>query len=124
MGLSSGLTPGELSTLRKTYERLEMEVERLAGEYHRVPVTTGPDAERIKETLKSTVAKAFKARQQLQRGELATFRRRLDAIEEQIENRYRRESEIITRRVDELLDPNLKWDAVDARGPAVRQNNR
>ncbi len=114
IGFSSGPTPDELSTLRETYERLETYTERLAGKYRQTPLTPGSkDAETIKETLKSLVAKAFKARQQLQRGELAAFRRRLDVIESQIGEREQRKNEIIQRRVNELLDPNLKWDPVD-----------
>ena len=66
--------------------------------------------------LRETVRKAFEARQKLQRAELAEFTQRLQAVRQSIETRERISQQIIDRRVDELLDPNLKWDSFDREG--------
>lgn len=66
--------------------------------------------EKRKAELRQVVRKTFLARQELQRAELAEFAARLKRIQQSIEMRDKIADKIIDRRVEELLDPNLKWD--------------
>jgi hypothetical protein len=66
--------------------------------------------EKRKAELRHVVRKTFLARQELQRAELAEFAARLKRIQQTIEMRDKIADKIIDRRVEELLDPNLKWD--------------
>lgn len=61
--------------------------------------------------LQDSVRRAFEARQELLKQELAEFRGRLNRLAKTLEDRERAKSTIIERRVDELLNPNLRWDA-------------
>ncbi len=60
--------------------------------------------------LRKKVAAAFEARQDMLRLELNEFRNRLDQLMRTFEDRERAKDTIIDRRVDELLNPNLRWD--------------
>ena len=60
--------------------------------------------------LRKKVAAAFEARQDMLRLELNEFRNRLDRLMRTFEDRERAKDTIIDRRVDELLNPNLRWD--------------
>ncbi len=72
--------------------------------------------------LQTAVRDAFAARQQLQRGELAALRQRMRHIETSIHARDRLQHEIIQRRVQELLNPNLRWD--ESAEPTQAGNNK
>ncbi len=69
-----------------------------------------------KAELRKVVRKTFLARQELQRAELAEFAARLKRIQQSIEMRDKIADKIIDRRVEELLDPNLKWNHNEAGG--------
>ncbi len=60
--------------------------------------------------MRDTVRQAFESRQNLQRAELAEFARRLKCIQQSIEMREQVSQQIIDRRVQELLNPNLEWE--------------
>lgn len=74
------------------------------------------DEDKRKAVLRDAVRQTFLARQNLQRKELAEFAARLNRIQQSIEMRDRIADKIIDRRVEELLDPNLKWDHNEAGG--------
>ncbi len=59
----------------------------------------------------------FQARQALQKAELAEHARRLAKIQKTIETREQLKSQIVSRRVDELLDPNLDWNKTNTDSP-------
>lgn len=109
-------TPADIVELRADYSRFEQEAAGLVKMLNDHPgrnQVTDVDAG-FRTNLTKVVRRAFEARQQLQRVELAAFRLRLDALQERIDDRERRQDEIVKRRVEELLDPNLKWEpAVD-----------
>lgn len=71
------------------------------------------DATELKKQKRREVEAAFEARQQLQRAELVRLQQRLTHIEDLIESRERIKDQIIERRVEELLDPNLRWQTPD-----------
>jgi uncharacterized protein (TIGR03067 family) len=63
-----------------------------------------------REQLRNEVAAAFEARQQIQRNRLEQLRQELESIQTSIEAREKVKDQIIDRRVDELLNPNLRWE--------------
>jgi len=106
-------TPPQPAALRQKYDGLEQQAARLAGQYRDLATkaTRSPgDAEALKEQLADVVQEAFEARQELQRAELGELRRRLGRIEEQIAARQRIKDAITGRRVEELLNPELRWE--------------
>lgn len=62
------------------------------------------------EQLRREVAAAFMARQQMQRAKVARLRQELDAVQRSIDAREKIKGQIIDRRVQELLQPELRWD--------------
>jgi len=68
------------------------------------------DEDKLRADLRQAVQEAFKARQELQRAELAQFTQRLQHIQQSIETRERIADQIIDHRVEELLNPALQWD--------------
>ena len=105
-----------LSVLRKNYEELQQQAARLAEQYGALPTKatrTPGDAEALKQQLAAVFKQAFAVRQQLQRAELARLRQRLARIEQQIATRDRIKDEIIGRRVEEALNPELQREPQD-----------
>lgn len=76
------------------------------------------------QSLKNSVTTAFDARQALLRQELDNFRSRLDRLAKTLEARQRDKNAIIQRRVEELLNPNLNWDATGEPPLVGRDSNR
>jgi hypothetical protein len=68
------------------------------------------EAERLKADVSQAVTEAFTARQSLLRAELAELKSRLQVLEHTIETRDKLQREIVKKRVDDLLNPDLKWD--------------
>lgn len=99
--------------LRQQYEALEQQARSLS-EQLRKPLPDPATNEDLKAQLRDTVSQAFAARQKLQRAELAEFAKRLQSIQQSIEMRETISQQIIERRVQELLDPNLKWEEPEA----------
>jgi hypothetical protein len=105
--------------------QLAREVERHALELarqHRQLAAEHGDAKQLdslKARLQAEVGKAFEARQQAQRIELAALAQRLQQIERTIAARERIKDRIIERRLEELLDPALRWDVAAAGQPAA-----
>jgi hypothetical protein len=97
----------DVPSLEKKLREAEQNATGLAkrplGEY--VPA----DRQALRQRLRREVESAFEARQQLQRAQLHRLRERLERIEQSIAARERIRDRIIDHRVDELLDPNLRW---------------
>ncbi len=112
--------------LRQLYNELEQRTRELAARL-RDPLPNPATGDRLNDELRDTVKQAFEARQKLQRAELAEFSQRLRGIQQSIEMRDRISQQIIDRRVQELLDPNLKWNAAaivgDNQAPPVRDDD-
>jgi len=110
MGASARQQP---ATLREKYNELEQQAAQTAGQYRDLPdkATRGRfTAEALKRQLADTVKRAFEARQELQRAELAALCQRLVRIEQQIATRERIKDTIIDRRIEDLLNPEYRWD--------------
>ena len=96
--------PQQIAQLRKDYDAADAEAHQLA-ERLRQPGSTGS-----KEELRKTVERAFKLRQSLLRAELSEMLDRLAKTQHSIDQRGRITDQIVTRRVEELLNPQLEWD--------------
>lgn len=107
-----GVSGDDERDLRKAFEQLEKKARELA-KLVRSPVSSPATGDTLKAELRNTVRDSFQTRQKLQRAELVEFAQRLQKIQQSIETRDRIAEEIIQRRVDELLDPNLKWNSID-----------
>ncbi|MEQ9588050.1 MAG: secretin N-terminal domain-containing protein [Parvibaculaceae bacterium] len=101
--------------LRKLFKQLEQRTKEFAAQLLD-PAENPAATKQLHEELRVLVRNAFEARQELQRAELAEFAQRLQGIQRSIEMRDRISQQIIERRVEELLDPNLKWDSADREG--------
>jgi hypothetical protein len=99
---------------RAEYERLDREASQAAAEYRQTRAAgEGPQSaeqrDKQKAELRDRVAAAFAARQTMQRAELNQLREQFTRIERQIASREQIQDEIIDRRVEELINPNLQW---------------
>ena len=65
-------------------------------------------------SLRKSVEREFELRQAQQRQELTRLKERLARIERLIEERERNRERIIERRVEELRNPALRWEATDS----------
>lgn len=103
-------TPSEsVYELRARYEDLERQVSTLAARL-REPPGTGQVDRANQHTLRNLVQKAFEARQRLQQTEIAGFAQRLRSLQQTVETREKLRDQVVKRRVEELLNPGLKWD--------------
>ncbi len=94
---------------RKQYQNAEANIPASSRDWK----TRQSLSEEERKALHDKVRHAFEARQQLLRQEIAEFHNRLDRLNQMLEDRERAKDTIIDRRVAELLDPNLRWDATD-----------
>ncbi len=101
----------QLTQLRKEYEAAEAQAHQLAKQLQQ-----SPDATKQAE-LRQTVQRAFTARQSLLRAELLEMQTRLLQTQRSIDLRERISDQIIQRRVEDLLNPQLKWE-----GTLTREN--
>ena len=70
-----------------------------------------------KQKLRDSVEAEFEARQLLQRAELSRLQQELQSIQRQIDTRVQLKDQIIDKRVEELINPVIQWDAVPPRKP-------
>ncbi len=94
---------------------------KLKGPLLKSPLNDPAEGNRLNDSLRKTVHEAFATRQELQRAELAEFTKRLQGLQQSLEMRQRIADKIIDRRIEELLDPNLNWDATSTAQGAVRE---
>jgi hypothetical protein len=75
-------------------------------------IVAGIEIDRM--VVRKHVTEAFEARQDLLHQELAAFRSRLRDLTRILDDRQLAKNTIIDRRVDEMLNPNLRWDVPGA----------
>ena len=116
---------GVVAAARAKYERAEKSAREFARRLAKANQGTGQsrvsDADRA--ALRQDVDKAFAARQEQLRLELAEFQSRIKRLTQQLADRNEGREKIIDRRVDELLTPNLRWDEPSAAPAAVAESN-
>ncbi len=90
--------------LRTEYEAANKQARDLAASLRQTP-----DAAK-KSELRTAVQRAFTLRQSLLRAELQEMRARLEKTQESLDMRDRMADQIVDRRVEDLLNPQLKWE--------------
>ena len=104
---SMGLERGEsLDSLKQRYNVLEQKTHQLADKLKQSKSPGEPE----RTELQTAVRKSFEARQALQRAELADLAQRMQSMQQSIDMRDKLADKVIARRVEDLLNPNLKWD--------------
>jgi len=102
-----------VAELAKAYEAKEQRSAALAAEIRSLPPDPKSErADKLKAELHRTVSEAFALRQQLHQAELTELRERMQRIQQNIQARSRISDAIISRRVEDLLNPALAWEAV------------
>ena len=76
-----------------------------------------PQLSNLRKQLEDMVADAFAKRQQLHRVELAELEQRVQKVQASLEAREKIRKQIIDRRVEELLNPNVNWDSATGSDP-------
>jgi hypothetical protein len=97
-----------IESLREAYRVSDRKAQRIASELRNM--RPKPDVSRIND-LRIQVAKSFRIRQHLHQAELSELQNKLKQARETIAIRNRIEDDIISRRVKDLLNPNLRWKA-------------
>jgi hypothetical protein len=114
VGGTSSRPAGTISELAGKYEQLDGEAKRLARELRELQATPQAHAGPIKELtaqLQKSVAEAFAARQELHQAEVAQLQERVADIQQTLKTRDKLSKEIIDKRVKDLLNPDINWDA-------------
>lgn len=105
--LSQSGATDQINVYRRRYDTADKKAKEIAAD-----VRGNPDKPaEVQEALVRSVTNAFEARQQLHRTELAALKQRLEQLQQSIQKREAKRTEIINRRVENLLNPDLNWDA-------------
>ncbi len=112
-------TNSNVTELRRRFEQLDQECRAVTGKL-KGPISDSAERGKLEASLHDRVRQAFVVRQQLRQAELADFAKRLGDLQRSIELRDRNAEKIIVRRVEELLDPNLEWDAANGAAEGAR----
>ncbi|MFM2219961.1 MAG: hypothetical protein RL240_4279 [Planctomycetota bacterium] len=103
-----GIARGEsLESLKQRYNELEQQTHQLADKLKQSKSPSEPE----RAELTTAVRKSFEARQALQRAELADLAQRMKSMQQSIDMRDKLADKVVQRRVEDLLNPGLKWDA-------------
>jgi hypothetical protein len=96
------------------YHNAEQEASDVAKTLHQTlgqPNRNGRQIEELRALLRKKVAVAFAARQELLKFELVELQNRMRELGETIESRNHISEQIIDRRVQDLLNPGVRWDS-------------
>lgn len=98
-----------LESLKQRYNELEQQAHQLAD---KLKQSKSPSESELG-VLKAAVRKSFEARQALQRAELADLAQRMKSMQQSIDMRDKLADKVVQRRVEDLLNHNLKWDLTE-----------
>ncbi len=107
MVLPSDANAQKITQLRTDYEAANKQAHDLAESLRQTPDATK------KAELRAAVQRAFTLRQRLLRAELQEMQARLEKTQQSLDMRDRIVDQIVDRRVEDLLNPELKWDDED-----------
>ena len=102
------------SEIAQTFRDLDAQAAQTAAELRnqlRPGLVGKRPRRRFKRKLRDQVAAAYDARMQMQQAEVNWLRQRLVRIERQLESRGRLKGQIIDRRIEDLLNPAIQWEA-------------
>jgi len=121
-GNSTGQIIDSVSELQKQVAQLQTDYKTANKQAHDITesLRQAPDAAK-KAELRTAVQRAFTLRQSLLRAELQEMQARLEKTQQSLDTRERIADQIVDRRVEDLLNPKLKWDddkdSIDTTGP-------
>lgn len=98
---------GRITQLKGQYAVQEQKAAAIAQQIRNVAQPT----EQAKTNLRQAVADAFSLRQHLHQAEVAAFQQRMTKVQQIIRTRDQLKDQIINRRVEDLLNPNLNWNS-------------
>lgn len=104
MVFSSNANARKIAQLRTDYEAANKQAHDLAESLRQTP-----DAAK-KSELRAAVKRAFTLRQSLLRAELQEMQARLEKTQQSLDMRDRMADQIVDRRVEDLLNPDLDWN--------------
>jgi len=102
-----------LSELKLRHDDLERQAQSAAGEYHKLRKRSDandPNLADARQQLQRLVRETFEFRDRAQRLEAEMLRERLRHVDARLSERERLKDRIINRRLEELLNPGLKWE--------------
>ncbi len=104
--MNSGFFPkaSQIADLRTDYEAANKQAHDLATSLRQTPDATK------KAELRTAVQRAFTLRQSLLRAELLEMQARLERTQQSLDLRDRIADQIVDRRVEDLLNPQLEWE--------------
>ena len=117
-----GMTGMDATSLRREVEEREKQALELAKKLRgleagaaapRTPSdtrTTDSPTKKLRTELREAVQKSFEAHQRLHRAEVVEFAERLNRIQKSLESRDQLADQIVDRRVEDLLNPDLRWE--------------
>ncbi len=115
--LESAVDPEtEVARVDQEFRRQDQLAVELAQQYRETHSSSAPDRPgllQIKAALENAVTAAFEARQKIQSYEVEKLRRRLAQVEQHIAIREPLQKQIIERRIEELLQPEKKWEPAE-----------
>jgi len=117
-GSTGGEVQQQIAQLRKEYEAADSEARQLARQLQTTPDGAQKN-EAQKADLRRAVQRAFTVRQSLLRAELLEMHNKLLKTQRSIDLRERISDQIIQRRVEDLLNPQLEWEGHTPAGPPL-----
>ena len=113
-GTSTGLphaeVSGQVAERAKEYDAKEQQAAKLAQQLRDAKGLEPTEKSKLNGELRRAVVQSFAARQKFHEAEVAQLAARIRGIEQTISARQKIANQIIDRRVQDLLDPNLQWD--------------
>lgn len=116
-GWSKAATAASLENLTKQYQAKDRQAANLAQQIRDLQTAPKEHESAIKDLsdkLRRAVTEAFAARQLLHQAEAAQLQQRTAGIQQTLQTRDRLNKEIIDKRVKDLLNPDLRWDAAES----------
>jgi hypothetical protein len=105
--------PDDVRKLRGRFQDLDAQAIQIAAELRQMH-DAGQVNDRspaLQRRLRDQVVTAYEVRRQMQQAEVKWLRQRLSRIEQQLESRSQLKNQIIDRRIEDLLNPAIQWEA-------------
>ena len=103
-----------IAGLRREYDLMEQRAAATAQQLQQLRTNGKPqsrESTKLEQQLRKEVSDAFAARQELHQAEVASLQQRVSQLQQTMSARSRIQDQIIDRRVQDLLNPNLRWDS-------------
>lgn len=116
--LNKPISAASLDQLRRAADDMESRTFELANKVRQLQTKQPSDAQRVtklEQELTKVVAAAFRSRQELLQSEVASLQQRAQGIQRSIEARNRVAKQIVDRRVADLLNPDVNWEATETK---------